>query len=283
MIDLHTHSSQSDGVLAPADLVRRAAEAGLTALALTDHDTTAGLAEATAAGKDVGVEVVPGVELSIDHQPGTFHLIGLFIDPADADLIDALIRVREGRAERNEAIAARLTELNFEITVADAAKYAGGDLVARPHFAQAMVRFGYVRTVKEAFDLFLGKGCKAYAERFRLGAEEAIALIHGAGGATVLCHPHTLGVGEELEPFVANLAAMGLDAMEVRYKETEPARDKRYGRIARRQGLLESGGSDYHGNTKSDQRIGIGKIELPVEMLEAIRARASEHAGRRAP
>ncbi|MEN8152031.1 MAG: PHP domain-containing protein [Planctomycetota bacterium] len=274
MIDLHTHSAESDGILRPSELVRRAAEAGLTALALTDHDTTAGLAEAAAAGREHGIEVVPGVEISIEHSPGTFHLIGLFIDPEDEALADALVRVREGRAERNERMAELLTSLNFEITVADAEKHAGGDLVARPHFAREMVRLGYVRTLKEAFDFWLGKGCKAYVERLLLGAEEAIGLIHGAGGVAVLCHPHTLGGEEELEPFVADLAAMGLDAMEVRYKETESARERRYARIAKRQGLLESGGSDYHGHTKSDHRLGLGSMPLEPDLLEAIRERA---------
>lgn len=277
MIDLHTHSTESDGVLSPTELVHLAKRSGLTAIALTDHDTTAGVAEAVAAGEECGIDVVPGVEISIDHSPGTCHLIGLFVDPDDAGLSGALVRLREGRAARNEALAARLTELNLELTVADAERLAGGDVVARPHFAQAMVRYGYVRTVKEAFDLWIGKGRPAYVERFRLGAEEAIGLVHGAGGVAVLCHPHTLGAREDIEPFVAGLAAMGLDAIEVRYKEPDPSQEKLLGRIAKRQGLLHSGGSDYHGNTKSDQRLGLGSMALEPDRLEAIRERAGRY------
>jgi len=275
MIDLHLHSTESDGSLDPAELVRRASAAGLTAIALTDHDTMAGLPAATAAGGEFGLEVVPGVEVSIDHRPGTFHLIGLFPDARDPALADALDRVREGRARRNERIAAKLTGLEFPLTVAEVAAFSGGGLVARPHFAKAMVVRGYVRSVKAAFDFWIGKGRPAYAERFRLGAKAAIDLLHGAGGVAVLCHPHTLGMGDDIEAFVADLASLGLDAIETKYKERDPVREKGLGGIARRLGLLHSGGSDYHGHTLADQRNGLGAIGLEPEALEALRERAA--------
>jgi len=141
-----------------------------------------------------------------------------------------------------------------------------------------MVARGYVRNVKEAFDLWIGKGRPAYVERFRLGVEAAIGLIHGAGGIAVLCHPHTLGLGmgDDLDPFVGGLASLGLDAIETRYKEPDPAREARLGEIADRHGLLCSGGSDYHGHTRADQRIGLGAIGLEPAALEALRERAAD-------
>jgi predicted metal-dependent phosphoesterase TrpH len=277
MIDLHLHTTASDGTLAPADLVRRARDAGLSAIALTDHDTMAGLTEARRVGKEVGVEVVAGVEISIGHSPGTFHLIGLFVDPADATLAEMLGRIREGRGERNERLAARLTELNLPLTVDEVRAYSGGGLVARPHFAAAMVANGYVRSIREAFDLFIGKGRTAYVERYRPAVAEAIAAIHGAGGVTVLCHPHTLGVGDGLDEFVAGLAGLGLDAIETRYKEPAPTREGELRALAWRHGLLESGGSDFHGHTRVDERHGLGSVTLDTEHLEALRQRAAEH------
>lgn len=284
MIDLHLHSTASDGSLPPALLVRRAKEGRLAAMALTDHDTLDGLPEAMAAGEDLGIEVLPGVEISLDHGPGTFHMIGLLFDPADAALGAALRRVRGGREERNRRLVERLAELGVPVDMEEVVAYAGGDVVARPHFAQALVARGYVGTVKEAFDRWLGKGTPGYVERERLEVEEAIDLVHGAGGVTVLCHPTTLnldpGPGAEpdgdLVPFVADLAAKGLDAIEVRYSEHDAKQEAVFRAVAERTGLLESGGSDFHGHTKKDIRLGVGRgnLNIPYEVLDHLRERA---------
>jgi predicted metal-dependent phosphoesterase TrpH len=276
LIDLHLHSTESDGTLRPAEVVRRAKAAGLTAIALTDHDTTAGVSEAQAEGAALGIEVVPGVEVSISHRPGTFHLIGLFVDREEPGLCDVLHRVREGRRQRNDAIYTKLEQLRLPLDRDEVEAHAGGEVVARPHFAQAMVDRGYVRTVKAAFDLWIGKGRPGYVERFRLTAPEAIAAIHGAGGVTVLCHPHTLGIEYGLPAFVAGLAEAGLDAIETRYKEVDPEREARLQSIARECSLLESGGSDFHGHTLADRRVGIGEagLDLPESLLEALRERS---------
>jgi len=283
MIDLHLHSTASDGMLAPAVVVRRAREAGLSAIAITDHDTTAGVPEAMAEGARVGLEVVPGVEVSIGHAH-TFHMIGLFVDLEDHVLAEALERVRDGRAERNRALVSRLGELSLPVTLREVREYAGGDVVARPHFARALVARGYVGTTKEAFDRHIGKGRPGYVDRFRLTAEETIGLIRGAGGVSVLCHPSTLrldmsgdGCGPDaLLPFVIDLREKGLDAIEVFYPDHDPPTEASLRAIAREADLLESGGSDFHGHTKKDVRNGIGgaRLDVPDAVLEALRERA---------
>lgn len=282
MIDLHLHSTASDGILAPAALVRLAKEAGLTAIALTDHDTTAGVPEAMAEGERVGLEVVPGVEISLEHE-NTCHMIGLFVNIGHGPLQEALDRVRDGRADRNRRLIARLSEMGMPLTLAEVRQHAGGDVVARPHFARALVARGYVGTLKEAFDLYIGKGQVGYVDRYRLMAPEAIGLVRAAGGVSVLCHPVTLGLdfgdgagSGELRPFVTGLAEQGLDAMEVWYPDHDPQTEARLRGVAREAGVLESGGSDYHGHSRRDARAGIGAggMNIPYSVLEALRERA---------
>lgn len=284
MIDLHLHSTASDGTLAPAAVVRRAAAARLSAIALTDHDTFAGIAEAKAEGRRAGIEVIAGVELSLEHGPGTFHLLGLFTDPDDPDLAAALARLIGGRDERNRLLAERLTELGMPLTVDEVAARAGGEVVARPHFAASMVARGYAATEKEAFDRWLGKGAAAYVERERPTAAEAIRLVHGAGGVAVLCHPETLRLSggrvaateAAAAEFLARLAAEGLDAVEVRRVDHDAKRTAFWRAAAKRAGLLESGGSDYHGRTKQEVKRGIGgRLGIPDELLAALRERAA--------
>ena len=196
-VDLHTHTTASDGDLSPTELVARAHAAGLTAIAVTDHDTTAGLHEALEAGKRIGLEVVPGIELSAEVGRGQCHLLGFLIDPDNEPLLSRLRYVVDMRNNRNSHIIDRLrNELGFDITLDEVEVIAGGDIVARPHFARVMVNKGYVSSMQEAFDIFLGKGGRAYVERVRLSPPEAIALIHGAGGVAVLAHPNNLQRGE---------------------------------------------------------------------------------------
>jgi predicted metal-dependent phosphoesterase TrpH len=281
MIDLHLHSTASDGTLSPAALVRLAKDGGLRAIALTDHDTMAGVPEAVAEGARVGIEVIPGVEISIDHK-NTFHVIGLFVDAEEKALGSALARVRDGRADRNRRLAARLTELGKPVSLAEVESLAGGDVVARPHFAQALVDRGYVSSTKEAFDRLIGKGRPGYVDRSRLEVEEALLLISGAGGVSVLCHPATLKLDmaegargpDALLTFARDLREKGLDAIEVFYPDHDSATAARLRAVAREAGLLLSGGSDYHGHTKKDAKNGVGGLDIPYSALEALRERA---------
>lgn len=275
--DLHVHSTASDGTVAPAEVVRRARHAKLAAVALTDHDTFAGIPEALDAGRKLGIRVVPGIELSLPHE-GTFHMIGVSVDPSNARLVAVADLLNDGRGPRNREIVAKLVALGVDVTIEEVEAEAGGDVVARPHVARVLLNKKVVGSLQEAFDRYLKKGAPAYADRPRVELSEAIGAIRGAGGASVLCHPFTLGFDED-EPMLAELrrlAAAGLDAVEVRCGRSTPKEIARWEGLARDAGLLPSGGSDFHGDNKPDLKIGTGrgKMRIPLAWLEALEERA---------
>jgi 3',5'-nucleoside bisphosphate phosphatase len=276
--DLHVHSTCSDGTVAPAEVVRRARDARLAAVALTDHDTFDGVAEALDAGRRHGIRVVAGIELSLPHR-ATFHMIGLAVDPANARIGRVAASLREGRGPRNREIVEKLRALGVDISIEEVKAEAGGDVIARPHFARVLVKRRVVGSLQEAFDRFLKKGAPAYAERTRTDLAEAVAAIRDAGGASVVCHPFTLGHGDDDAATLAELralAAAGVDAVEVRCGRSTPADVERWEGLARDAGLLPSGGSDFHGDNKPDLKIGRGRgrLRVPLEWLEALEARA---------
>lgn len=280
-IDLHAHTTASDGDQTPTQLVERAAECGLTALAVTDHDTTGGVAEAFAAGKRIGVEVIPGIELSVEFPDGQFHLLGFYIDPESPTLQARLNAVRAARADRNARIVARLEELGITIDMEEVKAEAGGEIVARPHFAKVLIRQGVVGSVKEAFDTYLGAGGLASVARVRLEPEEAIALVHAAGGVAILAHPNNLRRGpEETEAAIVAMQRQGLDGIEARYNLHTPEQTAFYLALAERHGLLTSGGSDFHGvSVKPNVRLGEveGTQPAPASLLESLRERAQTY------
>jgi len=275
MIDLHAHSTCSDGSLTPEALAARGAEAGLNALALTDHDTTAGVAAFLAACEGLPMDGVGGVEISAAVPRGTLHMLGYFVDPGPCELQDALAHIRGGREERNRTILANLNKLGFELTWEDVKAFSGDEVMGRPHFAQALMAGTYVRSKTEAFDRYLGKGKPAYADRFRLPPAESVALIAGAGGAAVLAHPFTLDLGPEaLDRLVAELRAAGLAGIEAYYPEHSPRQREQYLALAEKHGLVATGGSDFHGELNPDIRLGVGfgSLHVPDEVLDALRA-----------
>jgi hypothetical protein len=279
--DLHVHSTASDGTVPPREVARRAAEARLDAFALTDHDTFDGVAEAMEEGARRGVRVVPGVELSVPHE-ATCHVIALGVDPAHPAIRGVADRLRHGRGARNLAIVERLREQGIDVTLEEVAREAGGDVVARPHFARVLVKRGVVRTPQEAFDIWLGKGRPAYVDRDRVGLAETCAAARAAGGVSVLCHPGTLALSDD-EAYAAWLAgarAAGLDAMEVRTGTTSAPEERRWEELADRAGLLPSGGSDFHGENRPGVRVGSGRgrLRVPTAWLEALLARAAARA-----
>lgn len=276
--DLHTHSTCSDGTVAPAEVVRRARDARLAAMALTDHDTFDGIAEALDAGKKHGIRVVPGIELSLPHA-ATFHMIGLSVDPGNARMLAVATALREGRGPRNAEIVEKLRALGIDVSIEEVEAEAGGDVIARPHFARVLVKRRVVGSLQEAFDRFLKKGAPAYAERTRVDLAEAVAAIRDAGGASIVCHPFTLGHGDDDAATLAELralAAQGVDAVEVRCGRSTPADIERWEGLAKDAGLLPSGGSDFHGDNKPDLKVGSGrgKLRVPIEWLEALESRA---------
>jgi predicted metal-dependent phosphoesterase TrpH len=278
-IDLHTHSSYSDGSLSPRQLVQLAKKRGLRAIALTDHDTVAGVEEALEAGKELGVEVVPGVEISAQYPPGTMHILGYYIRASHRELQGALKKLQQARAARNPKIIERLQGLGLKITTTEVLDLSGGQ-VGRPHIARALVNRGYVSSIDEAFSRYLKKGAIAYVEKFRFPPEEAIAIIRRAGGIAVLAHPFTLGMAQpdELSQLVHGLAEKGLEGIEVFYPGHTEEMAVIYEDVAKRLGLVCTGGSDFHGNFRDHSYLGnttLGK-GLDYGMLESLRERLKE-------
>jgi predicted metal-dependent phosphoesterase TrpH len=260
IVDLHSHSTASDGVLAPAEVVAAAAEAGVTTLALTDHDTLAGVGEARAATEAHGIRLITALELSVKVKPGSMHLLAYF-PTDDAPLMDEhLADVRRWRIVRAQKIVATLGELGMLIDIDDVRARAGG-AVGRPHIAEAMVAAGHVSDVQEAFSLWIGDGRPAARPAGGLTPPEAIALVHEAGGAAVLAHPASLALGmKKLGSFVARLAAAGLDGIEVHRADHNAEKFTRYGALARELGLVATGGSDFH---RPDGHAGLGRTGDP--------------------
>jgi predicted metal-dependent phosphoesterase TrpH len=271
MIDLHTHSRFSDGSDSPEELVCRARRLGLQALALTDHDNILGVPAFLDACRARHLTGLSGVELSAEVPSGTLHLIGLGIDPACGELGEALGRLRDGREWRNRRILERLRELGCALEWDAVAAYAGEEVIGRPHIALAMIARGWVATVQEAFDRFLGKGAPAYVDRYRLTPAEALRLIRRARGLAILAHPGTwLADSRQLEAGVAELKAGGLAGIEAYYTTHDAGQTIDYLRLAQRQGLLVSGGSDYHGRqTRPDTELGsgTGRLQVPDTLL----------------
>ena len=276
MIDLHTHSKASDGSDSPSALMALAGRNGLAAIALTDHDTVEGLAEARAAATAAGVRLVEGCELSCEVERGTMHLLVYFLADGPGPLQDQLSGLQAARADRNRRIVAVLQDHGLDVTLDEILVEAGGGSVGRPHVAGVLLRKGYVTSIQEAFDQWLANGRPAYLDRERLMPAEAIALAHASGAVAVLAHPTSLGYeGAELEVFVAGLAADGLDGMECEYGRYSPELRSDLRAMAGRLGLAVTGGSDYHGRYKPDIALGTGTgdLNVPDTLLAELEAR----------
>ncbi len=275
MVDLHTHSIYSDGTNTPAELVALAEERGLRALALTDHDTVAGVDELLVAGKGSTVETVPGIELSAECEHGTMHILGYYIDTSCLELGRMLAKVRAGRAARNVEILKKLNRLGYVLRWSDLEKYTGKDVVGRPHFAEVLVERGYVKSKKLAFELLLAKGRPAYAERYHCSASECIRCIRKSGGVAVLAHPATIHLSDaKLHALVGELAEQGLGGIEAYYAEHRPENRKKFIAWAEEFGLLCTGGSDFHGKNSPDLNVGVGfgQLRVPFEAFEQLKA-----------
>ncbi|HEX6220444.1 MAG TPA: PHP domain-containing protein [Acidimicrobiia bacterium] len=275
--DLHTHSTASDGSDAPARVIELAVEAGLGAVALTDHDTQEGVGEAQSAATRAGVELIPGVELSLQSDGGGMHLIVLWLRPGPGPLQDRLQGLQDGRGTRNERIVELLAESGVPITIDEVLEEAGGGTVGRPHIAAVMMRHGYVADIRTAFDEWLGAGKPAYVGRDRLDPEEAISLARESGAVPVLAHPHTLGIttASAMSDLLTRLKRAGLVGLEGLYSSYRAHERAGYADLARRFELLPSGGSDYHGTYKPGLSIGsgYGDLVVPGDLLESLRAR----------
>lgn len=275
MIDLHTHSVYSDGTNLPTELVAMAEERGLSALALTDHDTVGGIPELLSAAENSPVEAVAGIELSAECESGTMHILGYFIDHASTALLEKLEKVREGREQRNAEILKKLNKLGYVLLWSDVEKHAGKDVVGRPHFAAALVERGHVKSKKAAFDRLLAKGRPGYADRYRYTAKECIELIRKASGIPVLAHPATINLpDEQLLALVRELKDSGLGGIETYYAENRPDNMRRFSGWADELGLIRTGGTDFHGKNSPDLKLGtgFGQLHVPDEVLEQLKA-----------
>ncbi len=262
--DFHTHSTASDGILTPTQLVDMAAKNGVIYHALTDHDSTEGIAEAREASAKYSEHIlIPGVEMGTDIEGAEVHMLGLYLDPDDPDLQMELARLREGRVGRAEGIVRKLREMGMMIEWSRVQEIAGG-AVGRPHIAQALLEKGYVSSIADAFDKYINRNGPAYVEREKMTPPEAVASIVKHGGLACMAHPADL----QLEALLPDLKSAGMQAMEVYYKNYDPPTIERLRRLAESFELIPLGGSDYHG-IHSDE-VGPGNIPLPDSSIEQL-------------
>jgi predicted metal-dependent phosphoesterase TrpH len=267
-IDLHTHSLRSDGALSPADLVRRAAARGVKVQALSDHDTLAGIAEAAATGRDLGVRIIPATELNTESEWGDAHVLGYFVDPADAALEERLRWLRDNRGRRIELMVEKLNAFGYAVDLARVLEIAQDGALGRPHLAQALFEKGYVTSYDEAFDTLIAKDSPAYVARVGLTPLEAVTLVRTHGGVPSLAHPGTVVGLDELLP---KLVAAGLAGIEAYYGSHSPEMTVRCLDRAREFALVPTGGSDFHG--RGEHGTDLGGVFVPPETIERLEAR----------
>ncbi len=280
-VDLHIHTTASDGSLTPAQVVSRAARLALKVIAITDHDSTAGVPEAQAAGQAGGVEVIPGVEINTDVPHAEVHILGYFVDPGHGELQDQLTRIREGRVGRARKMAAVLAEMGAPVRFERILEIAGEGSVGRPHVAQALVEAGYAHGYQDAFERFIGRNSPAYVERMKFSPVEACALIRRAGGLPVLAHPvffdryGTIKSAIDLDEMLPQMINAGLVGLEAYYPNYDAITTEYLLGIARRYGLLVTGGTDYHGPRTGQPDL--GGLYVPMKVVRRLREAAKEH------
>ncbi len=294
-VDLHVHSNKSDGTFTPKELVSAAEEAGLSAFALTDHDTVSGIDEATAAASRAKLELIPGIELSTHYQippenPASqnrrkpsekeIHVVGLFIDPKHPLLLQKLQEFRRCRDERNAAMVEALQKEGFPITMEALMAENPDCVVTRANIARFLCDHGMIKTRQEAFDKYIGDGCRCYVGRFMISPMDAVTLIHQAGGIAVLAHPLLYHLGSAaLQRLIDDLKAVGLDGIEAVYSTYTAGEERLVRNLANENGLLVSGGSDFHGANKPHIRLGtgMGTLNVPYSVLEALKERRAKN------
>ena len=273
-IDLHTHTTASDGSLAPHELVEKALSMGFRAIAITDHDTVDGVSPACVRAKDTLLAVIPGIELGAEH-PGELHILGLGIDVGNVPLLTILSALRDGRRERNRRMADKLARLGLPISWTEVSMGRQGSAIGRAHIARVLVQKGVVKDMAGAFEKYIGEGRPAYVPRFRLTPKQAVELIGFAGGVSVLAHPVQLGLDEpSLFALCRSLREYGLWGIEAFHPLHDPAQRATYIRFAGRLGLVVTGGSDFHGDNKPGVELGdsVEQGELMEKALEALKA-----------
>jgi len=265
-IDLHSHSNKSDGSLTPSELINEAKRKQLCAIALTDHDTVDGLDEAIATGNELGIQVIPGVELSCEYNGKDIHIVGLFIDYKDEDFRSSLKRFADSRIERNIKMCKRLTDAGMPVDYQEMIQMYGESVLTRAHYARYMLEKGYTSYLKEAFERYIGDTCPYYVPREKVTPKQGIELILKAHGIPVLAHPLLYKMGREaLENLILELKGYGLVGLEAVYSTYSPSDEQHMRSLAAKYNLLVSGGSDFHGAAKPGLELGNGYGRLFVE------------------
>ena len=286
IVDLHVHSTESDGTFTPTEVIAEAKKAGLSAIALTDHDTATGIRKAMGAAKEAGIELIPGIELSTAYtfpgkkQEKEIHIVGLYINPDDPELLKMTAEFRECRDKRNEKMIAALQEEGFPITMEALLAENTDSVITRANIARFLYEHGWIKSVSEAFDKYIGDGCRCYVGRFKITPMEAVSLIHQAGGVAILAHPllyHMSSV--RLQALIDDLTAVGLDGIEAIYSTYTVGEEQLVKKIATQNHLLISGGSDFHGSNKPSIHLGKGRghLYIPYSVLSDIRERAERY------
>lgn len=273
-IDLHVHSCFSDGTCTPGQLIQLAEENGLSAIALTDHDTVAGIPEAFDAASDSCIELIPGIEMSCLYNGKDIHIVGLLIDYKNSSLLRSIHQYQDNRARRNEIMAERLTDGGYSVTIPELERQFPGAILTRAHFAKFFVTKGIWKDKDEAFDKYIGEGCPYYVEKAYVPPDEAINVIHEAGGIAILAHPLLYHMtDQELRSMVAYLKTFGLDGIETMYSTYSDAQQLYTLHLAENHQLLKSGGSDFHGTNKPDILLGVGhgNLHVPASYLRVMK------------
>jgi len=281
-VDLHVHSNKSDGSLSPSDLVLEAKKKGLTAFALTDHDTVDGIDEAMAAAKGSGVTVIPGIELSTEYEGKDIHIVGLFIDKEQPAFRDKIQEFVDSRILRNQKMCQKLTEAGCPLTYEELVQEFPGSVITRAHYAQILLKKGYTKSLKEAFERYIGDRGPCFIPREKITPEDGVKLILSAKGIPVLAHPLLYGMGKDrLQILVDLLKAVGLEAIEAVYCTYSPSEEAQMREFTKKNGLLISGGSDFHGSAKPglEMGTGYGKLYVSGEILDALVKRRGEMFG----
>jgi len=279
-VDLHMHTTASDGIYSPTDLMQRAKGVGLRTVAVTDHDTTNGIEEATHAAETLGIDFIPGIEVNTDTHGGEVHVLGYALDYRQPALQSTLTVLRDARVRRGERMVELLNAQGVHITWERVREIAQGS-VGRPHVAQALLEAGYVRHIAEAFDKYIGNGKPAYVPRYKLTPEDAVRLIVSAGGLPVIAHPLTTPGLAVLSAWLPDLKAAGLVGLETYYGPYTPAEEQTLRTLAGRYGLISTGGTDFHGPDIHPTALG-GRY-VPPEAVEQLKAVARERRGATPP
>lgn len=281
-VDLHVHSNRSDGSLSPSDLVLEAKKKGLTAFALTDHDTVDGIDEAIAASVGSGVTVIPGIELSTEYEGKDIHIVGLFIDKEQPAFRDKIQEFVDSRILRNQKMCQKLTDAGCPLTYEELVEEFPGSVITRAHYAQILLKKGYTKSLKEAFERYIGDRGPCFIPREKITPGDGVKLILSAKGIPVLAHPLLYGMGKDrLQILVDRLKAVGLEAIEAVYCTYSPSEEAQMREFAKKNDLFISGGSDFHGSAKPglEMGTGYGKLFVHGEILDALEKRREELFG----